>query len=184
MKIGRVLQLDEGERQAVDEDDEIGPAGFGRTADRKLVDDEKFVGGEALRGEIDEPKVIVFYRVALPPAHAHTGEKQAVKVTIALFGDGVIELAQSLHRLVEHSRRHTRIKPRQRTRKASDQDHLAIVCPFRRRAVVRDVGPEDRLPATFAKPAEALSFELVFGDHDLGGFGFFGRGSFFSSAAA
>lgn len=37
--------------------------------------------------------------------------------------------------------------------------------PLRRRAVMRDVGIEDRLPAAFAKPSAALLFELVFGDH-------------------
>jgi hypothetical protein len=38
-----------------------------------------------------------------------TGEKQAVKVAVALLGDGVVELEQALHRLVEHVSRHAGI---------------------------------------------------------------------------
>lgn len=58
--------------------------------------------------------------------------------------------------------------PRQRTSEPPDQNHLAIVRALRCRAVVRDVRTEDRFPAAVAKPADALLFELVFGErHNL-----------------
>lgn len=57
------------------------------------------------------------------------------------------------------------IEPRQRARESTNQHDFAIIAPLRRRAIVSDVGTEDCFPAAVAEQAEALLFELVFGDH-------------------
>jgi len=106
---GRVLQFDEGERQAVDEDDKIGTESLGRPLDRELVDDEKLLASMLAKSTSRRSSCLTVSssrQLTLMP-----GEERAVKVAVALFGDGMVELEQALHRLVEHGGGHAGIEP-------------------------------------------------------------------------
>lgn len=70
-------------------------------------------------------------------------------------------------RLSHHWSERLWVEPSQCPREPLHQDYLTIVCALGRRVIVRDVGTEDCLPAALEEPAEALLFELVFGDHEV-----------------
>ena len=46
--------------------------------------------------------------------------------------------------------------------KISQQQNLAVIGPFRRLAIGRQVWPVANVPAAFGKPRQALLFELIF----------------------
>jgi hypothetical protein len=80
VEVGRVLQLDQHQRQAVDEQQQVGPAAVARPLDGELVDVQPVVGGGV--GPVDQASEVAAAVAALLLLHRHARHQEAVKLLV------------------------------------------------------------------------------------------------------
>ncbi len=155
------LELQHRQRQAVDETHDIGAAQLAAALQGELVDGAKVVGREL--GEIHQQRPVMDDLVVALVLHGHTVQQQAVKGAIADHHVEAFRLAHHRQRLLDGIIGQVRVKPPNRRLQIANQQHLAVVGPFRREGSRRDIRPVGDLPATLGEPLKAEPFQLILG---------------------
>ena len=126
--VGRILELDHGQRQTVDEHDDVGPAGVTVFGDRELVDGRPRVGARLI--EVDH--------ACLSPADGavggavldrHAVHQHAMEGSVARFQRRSFRPSQLPQRIVERFVRQLGVEPAQRAANGARQYHVRIARP-------------------------------------------------------
>ena len=161
VRVGRVLQLDQHQRQAVDEQDDVGPARVVRAGDAELVDRQPLVARR--RGPIDElDEIAPRFAVALV-LHRHAGDQQPMELPVRRQQHRRAQVHHLLYRVVTRRLRHVGVQRGHGPAQPIQQQRLAVVAALGRAAIRRQLRPIPVLPAHVGQPAQGLLFELVFG---------------------
>ena len=150
------LELDEYQRQPVDEADEVGAAVVVRRTQAgqlEFAHGEEAVGAGRI-GEIDHPRprrLLPAVRIAV--AHRHAAAQQSVEVAVVLYQRAAdIEHRHRAHCLVDGHRRKLRVQPHQRGAQVALQHGLLRVVAAQRARRAEGLG----VPSVDALPAERL----------------------------
>ena len=151
--VGRVLQLDDRQRQAVDEEHDVRPAVVLVLDDGELVDGQPVVVVGIV--EVDHPRLRAADRaVGRAVLHRHAVHEQAMHRAVArrqLRAFGPRELAEGV---VERLGGQTAVEPRQRVAQPLRQHDLAVVAALRGRLAGRDLRAVPDRPADALEPGE------------------------------
>ena len=109
MHVGRILQLDQHQRQAIDEEHDIRPAGMVGTLDRVLVDRQPFVVG--CIGPVNQADKIAPSFPVFLILHRHPADQQLVKVPICGQQGGNAQIHHLFERIFLGDGWKPRIKP-------------------------------------------------------------------------
>lgn len=159
----RILQLEQHERQSVDEQHDVGTSGV-RSADRQLIDDLKAVGFGMLPIDgVDVPELVGAV-LAIDSEFVVAARQQFVECFVAMQRVHAIGATENLHRFVERCFRQVGIAFRQRLAQHVEQHHF-IQRPNQVRAVrvfpAEQLQPLDRRRLEFgfcAVAHEAMTF--------------------------
>ncbi len=124
-----VLQLDEEERDAVDEAQDVGPAAVGVARDPQLAHDQEAVVGRLPEVEDAQPQVLCR---AIRPLHGHRHAVPVVVVLLAVDLDQRLDRAgldDEAHRLIVRVGRQAGIEFLQRGAQLAGQHRLALAAP-------------------------------------------------------
>ena len=149
--VGRVLQFDHAQRQAVDEQHYVRPAGVLVLGDGELVDGKPVVVGRVF--EVDDADLI--------PAHCALGiavldldsvDEHAVEGAIAGFDGRALRAYQLAECVVERFDRQAGVQSGQGVPEPKIQHHLSVVAALCNGRVGGDVRSLSNLPAQVGKP--------------------------------
>ena len=158
-----VLQLHDGERQAVDEQNHIRPAVVLSFDDRELVHREPVIGLDVV--EVDQPHRIATDATVLPGTlHGHAFDQVAVEAAVLLDERGRLRLPQLAQRLLLRLGRQLRVEARHRLAEPASQQHLTMAGALRLWPLRADIRPVQHGIAQPGKPAERGVLHLGFGD--------------------
>ena len=149
--VGGVLQLDDAERQAVDEQHDIGPPFVLVLDDGELVDREPVVAGRVV--EVEHANLS-----AADPAlcvevlHRHPGDEHPVEVAVPGLQRRPGRAGQAAQSVFDRSVGQVRIEPGERGPQPGCQHHLAVIGAFRGRRVRRDVRAVEDRPVERCQP--------------------------------
>ena len=167
--VGRVLQLDDAEGQAVHEQDDVRPAGVAVLGDGELVDGEPVVAGGA--GEVQHRHVVAAQPSAgvrvldLDAVHEHT-----VEGAVAGLQRGALGACQPAEGVVQGGGGQGGVELGQRVPQPALQHHLAVVVALGGGRAGRDVRAVGDAPALGSQPAEGGVFDVGFGEGGHGAF--------------
>ena len=166
LDVGRVLELDDGERQAVDEHDDVGPLVRLALDHRELVDGQPVVGVGVV--EVDEPGLVAGdAAVGARVLDVDAVDEQAVEAVVVLErGSGVSGDEDLLQRVVDRRRRQLRVDALERGAQTPREDDFGEVVALGRQLLGLDVRAVGDLVAELAQPGERRVFERRF--HELG----------------
>ena len=160
--IGRVLQLEDHQGQAIEEHHDVRAAVVLGALDCELVDDQPVVVGLAVKvHHFDDGGLL------LPPSgehDAHAIEQQPVKAHVGLHQVGVLEGRQDSHGLLERNGRHPGVDALERCQQAFFQHHLAVVVPFGVLNLAGDVRTVGVPVPQFFEPTYCSLFDRALGD--------------------
>ena len=160
LRIGGVLQLDDGQRQAIHEDDHVGPARLLGAGDGELVDHQEVV--VAGLHEVDAVRQVGLFLIALRELHQHTVQQQPMHAAVAHHPVRLADRLQRVGGLLQCRGREVGVDAGQGRQQALPQHHLPMVGALWRVAVRRDVRAVGDTPAGLLEPAQAEVFELLF----------------------
>jgi hypothetical protein len=159
--VGRVLQLDERERQPIDEDDHVGPARVALLLHRELVHDEPVVGAWLL--EVDDAhRRVTHGAVGTQVFEAQTVDQVGVELAVAVDELRRRDARQLAEGLVERLLRQLRIEPRQRAAQPPFENDLLVARALRPRLTRRDRRPVRDRVSELREPLEAGFLDGVF----------------------
>jgi hypothetical protein len=144
--VGHVLQLDDRERQTVDEHHQVGPPVVVALDDRELVDHQPVV----LVGlvEVGQAQVRDLGLAARTrDLHREAVAQQLVERAVVGEQRGRAGVEELPHRLGDGRRRRVGVEVQQRLLQPAAQRHLRIVVALRARLARRDVRPQQALVA-------------------------------------
>ena len=144
--VGRVLQLDDAQRQPVDEQHDVRPAFVLVLDDRELVHREPVVGLRFVEVEYAD-LVATNPAVSVGVLHRDAGDEHSMEVAVAGLQRRPRRAGHSAHRVVERVVGQVGVEAGERGPQAAVQDNLAVVGAFRDRRVGRDVGAVQDGPA-------------------------------------
>ena len=163
-----VLQLDQAQRQFVDEEDDVGVP-LRPADDGELVDGEPVVGIGAL--EVDGPDARSADRAPFVPVlDGRAFGEQRVELAVAAFEVRAVGCRQPPEGVVQRLGGRLRVERGERMAQPPPQHRVAVVLALRRDGARRDVGPVRRAPAEAGEPPHGGGLDLGFGD-DRGGHG-------------
>ena len=161
VQVGRVLEFQQHQGQAVDEQDDVGPARVPGATNRELVDRQPVVG---LRlGPVDQPHEVAARFTIHLVLHRHARHQQAVEMPVGGQQRRNAQVEHLRERIVPRGWRNAGVQPLDRRAQPPGQQHLPEVAPFRRLAVGRQVGTVGVAVAHILQPGQGFLFELVFG---------------------
>jgi hypothetical protein len=163
LRVGRVLQFDHRDGQAVDEADQIGPARLLATLNGELIDDHEAVALRVL--EVDHLHPVAALLAGDFHLHRHPGDQGFVEGAVGENQRGVVGLGELPGHLVEDGFGGVRVEAVQSGTQMVGQQHLAVVGAFGRVAVGRDVRAVEVVPAGVLEPGEADFLKLLFVQH-------------------
>ena len=161
--VGRVLQLDVAERQAVDEQHDVGRPFVLVLGDGELVDREPVVARRF--AEVEHANLI-----AADPAprvdvlHRHPGDEHLVEIAVPRLQRRPGRPGQSSQGVFERIVGQVRIEPGEGGSQPGRQHHLAVIGAFRGRRVRRDVRAVEDRPVERRQPVEGGGFDGGFRD--------------------
>ena len=163
---GGLLQLDHHQRQAVDEADQVRPAGIELAGDAELADEQEIVAGRVL--PIDQPQALDLVAAVLPVRHpnGHALLQQLVDFAIGRRqAHGGTVARQLVKNGPEGLCRQTGIEPGQGRLEPSRKHHLAFGLALQQARRPKGlVVRRNRLPSQRREqPDSGLFDELVFG---------------------
>ena len=149
--VGGVLQLDDGERQAVDEQHDVGPPFVLVLDHRELVDREPVVARRVV--EVEHANL----SAADPPLrvdvlHRHPGDEHPMEVAVPGLQRRPGRSGQSAQGVFDRSVGQVRIEPGEGGSQPGRQHHLAVIGAFRGRRVRRDVRTVEDRPVERRQP--------------------------------
>lgn len=159
--VGRILEFDQHQRQAIDEQDHVGPARVVGALDRELVDRKPIV--RSRRRPVDQAHEVTERLAVLLVRDRNAACEQLVEQAIGGEQGGVSEIHHLADRIFARRGRNRRIESAHGSAQALEEQHLAVIGALRRVAVGRDVRPVERRITHLLQPAEGFLFELVFG---------------------
>ncbi len=162
--IGRVLQLQHCNGQAVDEAHQVGAPGLLGALHRELVDHQEAVALRAL--EIHQPHPVAALAPGLVHLHRHAIHQPFVEGAVAEKQRGVRCLGDMVHHFVERGCGDGGVQNPQGLLQPAGQDDLAVILALRRLAIRGNVRPEAGLPAALLEPAKGELFQVIFADHE------------------
>ena len=165
--VAGVLQLDHGERQAVDEDHDVGPP-VGVVLDhRELVDREPVVGVRVV--EVDQPRLLAADgSVGAPHLDRHALDEVAMQPPVLGDQRWRLRVAQLGEDLGAGLGGQGRIEPGDGGAQAVEKQHLAVVLALGRAAVGADVEAVRRGVAKLGEPRERGFLDVALGDGAYG----------------
>lgn len=161
MRIGRVLQLDQHQRQAIDEKHDVRPAGVLRAPHGELIDRQPFVGGGIV--PVDQPREITPGFAVAGHIHRHPAHQQAVKAPVRTQQGRHPQVQHLTQGILAGRMRQRRVQPRKRRPQALHEHHLLIALTLGARAIGREVRAVQRRVTDLFQPAQGFAFEAVFG---------------------
>ena len=163
--VGRVLQLDHAERQAVDEEHDIRPAIILVLGDSELVDRQPMVVGGTVK--IDDVCLRAADGAALRPIlHRHAIHQHPVEGPVAGFEGRSLRSGQSAERVVQRLGGEIGVEKCDGVAQPPFQNHLAVVGSLSSGRSRRDVRAVGNLPAEAGQPSQGGLFNVGFGDGD------------------
>ena len=158
VQIGRILQLDHHQRQAVDEQYDVRPAHL-QPVHGELLHRQQVVG----TGEVDYPHAQhVAPAIGFDALHRHAIAQPVVDLLVAVHQRLRAVAGQLVHRFVDFRRHQRRIQPQQRFAQARCQHRIRVAIASTLRAAGRHVVTVQTGPAQFTQPVQAGGFEVVF----------------------
>ena len=159
---GGVLEFQHRQRQAVDIDDQIGPAVVPGALNRQLIHHQPVVGGRIIEGDHPQPEAPLLVAV-------HEGDRQAlgepaVHLTVGRQQARQVGIAELQHRRVDRGRRHLGIQAEQGGAQSALEHDLAVVGPFGLGSIGGQLRPEGMAVANLLKPRDGLLFQVVLSD--------------------
>ena len=161
--IGRLLELDDAQRQAVDEQHHVGPAGVLILCDGELVDRQPVVAGGFV--EVDDlhlrPANGAFGR---PVLHRHALHQHPVKGAVSSFQRGPLWSDQLAKGVLKSVCRQVRVDCGQGIAQALGQHYFAIIGSLCARRVRCNVGSVGHLPPDIRQPVQRDLLDIGFGE--------------------
>ena len=153
--VGRVLQLQQHQRQAIDEQNHIRPAGMVRAFDGKLVDRQPLV---ALRrigrfGQVDQADEVTARLAIFLVFHRHAADQQFMEMAIGREQRRNTQIEYLLDRILTGRGRNGWIQPVDRSTQSISQNHLLVIPAFRALPVAGYIGPEEWRVTNLRQPA-------------------------------
>ena len=159
--VSRVLQLDEGQRQAVDEQDDVWATSMVRAFDGELVDGPELVARRF--SPIDQAYEVADRFAVLLVLHRHAPHQQLVESAVGRQQGWNAKVQYPLQGVFTGTGGNVGVQALDGFAQAKRQHHLAIVGTLGVGAIVGDVvAGVDRI-AQLGEPAQGFLFELVFG---------------------
>ena len=159
--IAGVLQLDDGEREAIDEDDDIGPPVGVILDHRELVDYEPVVSVRVV--EVDQPRLLAADGAIRPPhLDRHALDEVAMQPPVLGGQRRRLRISDFGEYVSASFKCEVRVQPLYRRAQTVDQEHIAVVCALRRPSVGADLNAVDRRVAEFREPSEGGLLNVAF----------------------
>ncbi len=161
--IARVLELDDGQRQPIDEHDHVRPS-VGLALDHgELVDRQPVVGLRVV--EVEQPGLVAGDRAVGPRVlDVDTVDEQAMEAAVVLEQARTLGDEDLLERVVERRRRRLRIDALEGGAQTPREDDFGEVVPLGRRLLRLDVRPVGGLVAQLAEPCTHGFFDVRLDD--------------------
>ena len=156
--VGGVLQLDDAQGQAVEEQDDVGAAGVPVLGDGELVDRQPVVVVRFV--EVDDLGLVPpDGAVAGPVLHVDAVDQHPVEGPVPGLQGHAFRVGQLAEDVFQRCGGQGHVQPGQCVPQVSLQDHLAVVAALRTRCVRGDVRPVRCLPAEGSKPVKGGGFD-------------------------
>jgi hypothetical protein len=136
VQVGRVLQLDQHQRQAVDEQHDVGPARVIWPSDRKLIDGQPLVARRV--GPVHQTHKVATRFAVLLVLHRHAADEQPVEVTVGGQQHRRTQVQYLPDGVLTRRCGHGRVQRDHRGAQAPEQQHLAVVVALGRVAIGRE----------------------------------------------
>ena len=160
---GRVLQFHDRQRQAVDEEHDIGAALVAVFDDGELVDRQPVVVVRVVEIE-DAHQVAAQRAVGAEVFHGHALDQHAVDGMVVGGQGGAVGAGQLAVGFVERGGGHARVETGERVAQAAGQHDLGVVVTFGGRFAGRDGRAELHRVAQVRQPGEGGFFDDGFGE--------------------
>jgi hypothetical protein len=161
--VARVLELDDGQREAVDEHDHIGTAVRLALDHGELVDRQPVVGLGVV--EVDEPSLVAGdAAVRSRVLDVDAVDEHAMEAAVVLEQARALEDEDPLERVVDRRCRQPGIDTFERGAQTPREDDFGEVVPLGRQLLGFDVRAKGDLVAEFAKPGEHGFFNVRLDD--------------------
>ena len=159
----RVLELDDAQGQAVDEQHDVGAAGVLVLRDSELVDRQPVVGGGIV--EVDDSRLRPAHRAAVRAVlHGHAVDQHPVEGAVARLERRPLRPRQLAKGVVQRLGGQTGVQLAEGVPQPPLQHDLPVVTTLGARRIRRDVRPVHDLPADIAQPVEGRFLNVGFGD--------------------
>ena len=165
--VGGVLQLDDPQRQAVEEQDDIGAAVVPVFGDGELVDRQPVVVVRV--APVHHPSLVApDGAVVVPVLHRHPVDQHPVKRAVASLQGRAFGVGQLAEGTFHRCEGQVRVEPGQGVPQPTFQHHLTVVVPLRAGCVRRNVRAVGHLPAEGRKPVKGDLLHVGLGEagHD------------------
>ena len=150
--VGRVLEFDDAEREAVDEEDDVGAVSVVAVGDRELVDGEPVVGGGSV--EVDHFDLGAADAVAVAVLDLDAPDEHAVDGAVAGFEAGAFGLGELAEGALQRVVGQVGVEVGERGAEAVFENDLGVVA--------FDVGAVGGVPAEVAEMLEGDLFDVGF----------------------
>ena len=161
--VDRVLQLDDHQRQAVDEQHHVGAALVLVLHDGKLVDRHPVVVGGVV--EVDDAGLVTAHRAAgIAIFHCHAVHRHAMKSAVAGFQRGPFRAGQLAEGVVQGIGGQAGVEPGEGIAQTLCQYHVTVIGALGARCAGGDVGAVGGAPAGIRQPGQGRGFNVRFGD--------------------
>ena len=161
--IRRVLEFNDAQRQAVDKQHHVGPAGVLILGDCELVDRQPVVAGGFV--EVDNLNLRPANgAVAHPVLHRHALHQHPVKGAVSSLQRGSLRSDQLAKGILQRVGGQVRVQSGQGIAQPLGQHYLAVFGPLRTRRIGSDVRSVSHLPADIHQPLEGDLLDVGFGE--------------------
>jgi len=159
--VGGVLQLQDYQGQAVDEQDDVGPAAAAVLEHGELVHCQPVVVGRII--EVNHADLCAAQvAVGIAVFHRHAIHQQAVQGAVALKQVAALGLRQLAPGILQRLGGQVGVEPAQRLAQVTFQDHLIKALPFGKQPVRRKLRAMSNPPADGCQPPEGGRFNSGF----------------------
>ncbi len=160
--VAGVLHLDHGQRQAIEEQHDVGAAIVFVLDHRELVHRQPVVGLDVV--EIDQTGSVAADAAVLPRhLDRHARDQVAVQAAVLLDEGGSLRLPHLAEHLLQRRGGQVRVEAGERLAEPAGQQHLVVAAPLRRRAFRAHVRPMNHGIAQSGEPCESRVFDIRFG---------------------
>ena len=161
--IDRVLQLDDRQRQPVDEQHHVGAALVPVLDDGELVDRQPVVVGRVV--EVDDTRLVAAHRaVGVAVFHRHAVHGHAMEGAVAGFQRGSLRVGQLAEGVVQGIGRKIGVEAGEGIAETLGQYDIAVIGALSVRRAGRDVRAVGHTPAEVVQPSQGRLLDIAFGE--------------------